>query len=90
MDFLEALKQISEGVEVIPSPLMEAREDDSEKKKMKRANWTENYPIKYLWVTSAGMLVYSVGEGMSAPMLMSINDYLADDWEVIGEQEVFA
>lgn len=90
MNFLEALKQISEDVEVKPSLLMEAREDDSRRKKMKRKFWSENYPIKYLWVTQVGMLVYSVGEGMSAPMLMSINDYLADDWEVISEQEVFA
>lgn len=54
---------------------------------MKRESWSEDYPIKYLWVTEANCLVYSVGNGMSAPILMEMINYLADDW-IVREKEV--
>jgi hypothetical protein len=50
---------------------------------MKRPYWGTGSPYKYLWITSVGTLVVSVGNGNSAPPLMLVTDFLATDWEVI-------
>lgn len=49
---------------------------------MKRKFWDSASPYKYLWVTVIGCLVGSVGDGQSCPIHLSVDDFLADDWEV--------
>lgn len=81
MNFIEALKEIDvdstdEYVNIIPA------KEETSGKKIRRKSWGKSYDIKYLWVTSVGVLVMSLGKGMSSPMFMKAIDYLADDWEV--------
>jgi hypothetical protein len=82
MDFVEALKRIDvdstdEYVDTIPA------KEQTSGKKIRRKSWGEFYGIKYLWVTSVGVLVMSLGKGLSSPLFMKAIDYLANDWEVI-------
>ena len=81
MKFEEALRKI----QIKPTEKNVFMQDAKAKPKgkiMKRASWKEVNPIKYLWITEANCLVYSIGGGMSAPLLMEVTDYLADDWIV--------
>lgn len=81
MNFVEALKQIDVDSTGEYVDTIESKEEPTGKK-IRRKSWGEKYQIKYLWVTQAGILVMSLGKGMSSPLFVKAIDFLADDWEV--------
>ena len=86
MNFIEALRQIKILGTEDSDFIMESKARPKGGV-MFRVAWDSNFPIKYLWITEKNMLVYSIGNGMSAPMLMNVEDYLADDWEIADKEK---